>query len=422
MRILHFVGIGLLPSDPDAEAVGGTERVALELARVQAARGAEVCVAGPAEAPSQRQWRGVTVQRLAAAAGRLAPRKFANHLALAALTWTRRFDVVHLHEHPHARLVRARAVVVQAHNDIIGDPGTQEFDGAARRFWSGARRGHVQLGVSEYLAGRFVRALDSLGTSARAQANVGVCPNGVDLENFRAQTRAGDRDLWRRRWGFASDDVVFLFAGAIQEAKGVDHLAAAFTEVAAAQPQARLVIVGSHRLWIDADPEESEAFEERVLGALQPLIDEGRVVFLGPRSHQEMPSIMAAVDAVVLPSIIPEAFGLVVVEAFALGRPAVATRMGALCELVQDHKNGLLVDPYDRPGLAAAMGALVGDAGLRAQLSDEALRAAKNYSWEASVDRLERIYGCALAGAQLPGLFSADGMLDALGQGLDMGS
>jgi glycosyltransferase involved in cell wall biosynthesis len=63
-------------------------------------------------------------------------------------------------------------------------------------------------------------------------------------------------------------------------------------------------------------------------------------------------------DVLVVPSLVAESFSLVTAEAQALGIPVVASRLGALPELIEHERNGLLVDPGDRPALAAALARL----------------------------------------------------------------
>jgi glycosyltransferase involved in cell wall biosynthesis len=83
---------------------------------------------------------------------------------------------------------------------------------------------------------------------------------------------------------------------------------------------------------------------------------------------------------------------LVILEAFAAGKPMIGARSGGVPELVQDERNGLLVDQGDVEGLYRAMRRLLLDRELRERFGAEARKTAQNMSWENTVDRLEHIY------------------------------
>lgn len=99
----------------------------------------------------------------------------------------------------------------------------------------------------------------------------------------------------------------------------------------------------------------------------------------------------------VAPSIWPEPFGLVALEAAAAGKAIVASATGGLRDIVIDGETGLLVPPEDRMALAAALGRLAGDAELRDRLGAAASRQAAGFSPEAIVPRFEQAYEVALA-------------------------
>ncbi len=80
-----------------------------------------------------------------------------------------------------------------------------------------------------------------------------------------------------------------------------------------------------------------------------------------------------------------EGFGIVLLEAMLAGLPVVATRVSAVPEVVADGETGLLVDPGDDQGLAAALGALLSDRTRAARLGEAGLERARN---EFSVARM----------------------------------
>ena len=94
-----------------------------------------------------------------------------------------------------------------------------------------------------------------------------------------------------------------------------------------------------------------------------------RITFAGPYSRQDMGALLAQTDVVVVPSLVPETYCLVAREALMNHVPVVGSRLGAIPEAVMHEVNGLLVEPGDIEGLAAALQRLVDDRALRERLS-----------------------------------------------------
>jgi len=162
----------------------------------------------------------------------------------------------------------------------------------------------------------------------------------------------------------------FLCAGSIEPRKNIRALIAAHAASGVAAP---LVLAG---------PDGWRAAEE--------LRDAGpgvrRVSWL-PRA--ELVGLMAGAKAVLMPSL-AEGFGLPVAEAMALGVPTLASRGGALEEVAGGAS--LLVDAGDVRGMAAAVAALDGDAGMRADLLARGLRRAEAFTPAAHAERVLAVY------------------------------
>ena len=98
-----------------------------------------------------------------------------------------------------------------------------------------------------------------------------------------------------------------------------------------------------------------------------------------------------------VPSIWPEPFGLVIIEAMAAGRPVIGSRIGGIQEIIDDELTGLLVEPGDARALGAAMQRLLDDAGLREQMGQNARGEAESYRARTIVPRFERAYTSVLS-------------------------
>src|SRR5262249_35980397 len=116
---------------------------------------------------------------------------------------------------------------------------------------------------------------------------------------------------------------------------------------------------------------------------------------VGKVAYAMMPSLYAACDIAVLPSVWREGFGLAALEAMAAGRPVIASAVGGIPEFVSD-SNGVLCPPADEVALQTAMGHLADDASLRQKLGLAASATARSFTWDVAARKLEEIYQSAL--------------------------
>jgi glycosyltransferase involved in cell wall biosynthesis len=161
-----------------------------------------------------------------------------------------------------------------------------------------------------------------------------------------------------------------LFVGDVRRNKGVHVLLDAYQ--ALREPPA-LVLIG--KVWRESPRE------------LPP-----RVTLLRDWPNPAVRAAMSRCLALVVPSIWPEPFGIVVAEALAAGRPVVASAIGGIPELVRDQNEGLLVPAGDVEALIGALRRICRDAQLRETLAENALRRAGRYTPDAVVPRLEAVY------------------------------
>jgi glycosyltransferase involved in cell wall biosynthesis len=150
--------------------------------------------------------------------------------------------------------------------------------------------------------------------------------------------------------------------GSLVEQKGLDDLLRAVAGLRGRGVECRVRLVGDGPL---REALEHQAREDGIAD---------RVEFLGAMPNPDVLRVMREAHAFVLPSR-PAANGCmdgipnVLIEAMALGVPAVSTRLSGIPELIEDGVCGLLVAPGDVAGLAAAIARLHGDAELRARFS-----------------------------------------------------
>jgi glycosyltransferase involved in cell wall biosynthesis len=155
-----------------------------------------------------------------------------------------------------------------------------------------------------------------------------------------------DRRVARVELGISFDAQIVLFVGRLHPVKGLEELLNAVALRASSQPKLRLVLVGE-------GPLESRL---RSLASRPELA--GRVDFLGRQTHPEVARWIAASDLLCLPSY-SEGCPNVVLEALSCGRPVVASRVGAVPDLISA-ESGILVPPGDVTQLSHAIGEALG--------------------------------------------------------------
>lgn len=305
----------------------------------------------------------------------------------------------------HAQSERRRYVVVHGHYWLGGMvaqqlreawriPWVQSFHTLAR---AKARVGLPHDERRSAAEGRLVLAADRLVTGSVAEAKdlmrlygasrnrICVAQPGVDLRVLHPRDTAALREslgLDGRR--------ILLFAGRLEPLKGADTLLGAVAQLCA-QPRFDDVIT----LVIGEDSGDGSLAggERRRLEAVAGGHGlESRVRFLGAVEHENLADYYALADICVVPSR-TETFGLVALEAQALGTPVVASAVGGLTEIVADGETGLLVSERQPEAFAEAIASLLDDAVLRERMGDAARLRAASFTWARAVERLAAIYG-----------------------------
>ncbi|HEX5127164.1 MAG TPA: glycosyltransferase family 4 protein [Rhodocyclaceae bacterium] len=208
--------------------------------------------------------------------------------------------------------------------------------------------------------------------------------SGVDPLRFKPDAK--ERAAIRRRFGIPDSAPLLLFVGRLNPDKGVQDIAAAFMQIASSW-NVHLMIVG---------PDESD-MHDAICNVVRAHAE--RVHFVEYTSTPE--HFMAAADIFCLPSY-REGFGSVVIEAAAVGVPAIASRIYGLTDAVEDGVTGLLHSPGDVAEISACLMKLLSDEALRREMSEAArLRAIRSFSSErvtqAFVDYIQQRLGDPVA-------------------------
>jgi len=178
----------------------------------------------------------------------------------------------------------------------------------------------------------------------------------------------------------ATNIPTILFLGNISAAKGIEDLIEASAQLT---HPFRLVLVGG---------DDPAGMTERMKARTEALGVAEHVVFAGAVYGARKYEYLRTADIFVLPSHV-EALPMSLLEAMAYGLPVVASRVGAIPAVVDTEKNGLLIEPRDRAGIAAALDRLLADPGLRARLGSAAGKLAhERYSVDRAAGELLDLY------------------------------
>jgi glycosyltransferase involved in cell wall biosynthesis len=192
---------------------------------------------------------------------------------------------------------------------------------------------------------------------------------GIDPEKVSV-VYGGTGDVSTEKEDFDFDGTIITFIGNLVKQKGVDVLLEAFKDV----PDAKLVIVG--------DGKEGPALKKLAK-------DQEDVYFVGYR--EDLASVFEKTRLLVLPSR-SEGFGLVLLEAMKAGVPVVASRVGGIAEVVEDSRNGILVEPENPKQLADAITMVLEDEELRENLIRNGHETSEKFSWRSMSSAIDKIY------------------------------
>jgi len=251
-----------------------------------------------------------------------------------------------------------------------------------RRYNAIMTRGARVIAISAFIAGHIRRIYGVPATQIR------IVPRGVDLYRFDPAQVSAERVIsLATDWRLADGMPVIMLPGRLTRWKGQNVFIEAVAKLA--RRDIRCLIVGSDQGRTEYRGELESLVERHDLGEVVRIVDH----------CDDMPAAYMLSDVVVSASTDPEAFGRVIVEAQALGRPVVATDHGGATETVIEGKTGWLVPPSDAAALSAALEKVLGlDAAQREKVSKAAIANARdNFSKQSMCEKTLDVYNEVLA-------------------------
>ncbi len=307
---------------------------------------------------------------------------FISLIRLLFLIKRERYDIIHCHTSKGgfigrlaARLAGAKVIIYSPHGDIFEG----YFSRPITRFFV----------LLEKLAAHYTDKIITLTKRGKKrflehgigeEQQINHIYNGIDFKKFDITE---DKSRGKRgELGLCKYDFVCATVGRLVPVKGHTYLLKAIRRVVQVFPQAKFLFVGDGPL------------RQRLQHEIKLLALEGNVSLLGARS--DIADILLCIDLFLLPSI-NEGFGIVLVEAMALGKPILATRVGGIPEIVVDGTTGILVPPKDSVAFAAAIIKLHKNPKLAYEMGQAGYRRARRiFDIESTVQKYEELY-CTLA-------------------------
>ena len=205
-----------------------------------------------------------------------------------------------------------------------------------------------------------------------------IIPNGVDSKHFSPNVPPIEE--------FSDGKLNILFVGRLEKRKGLDYLLEAYKQIKPEFPNSRLIVVGPGKRL-------RKKYERRVMR--DRLKD---VVVIGYAAYRDLPRYYQTADIVCCPATGRESFGIVLLEAMAVGKPIVASNIQGYNSVVTHGAEGLLVPPKNAEKLAQALTSLMTDGALRQQMGNEGRLKAVQYDWENVAQRVLDYYVSVLNG------------------------
>lgn len=285
------------------------------------------------------------------------------------------FDICHLHEPLMPMLC---TTVLRLSN--VPNVGTFHASGGKPWYSFGTP-------IGKSILKKWVRKLDGkIAVSEPAMEYVSkyfpgdytIIPNGVDSKHFSPDVPPIKE--------FSDGKLNILFVGRLEKRKGLDYLLEAYKQIKPEFPNSRLIVVGPGKRL-------GKKYERRVMR--DRLKD---VVVIGYAAYRDLPRYYQTADIVCCPATGRESFGIVLLEAMAVGKPIVASNIQGYNSVVTHGAEGLLVPPKNAEKLAQALTSLMTDGALRQQMGNEGRLKSVQYDWENVAQRVLDYYLSVLNG------------------------
>jgi glycosyltransferase involved in cell wall biosynthesis len=294
---------------------------------------------------------------------------------LARILRERQIDILHIHS-PYwgavarlvGRLVGVKTILSTEHHQLIGLHPIVKLVSVLTYPINDATIGVSQAVVSSLRRWRTVR-----------KKRLYAIHNGIDLKAIHIT--CSDPALIKERLGIDKRNFLVLNVANIKPQKGHQYLLMTVPLLLKQCPNTTFVLVGTA---------ENQEFLRQLENLADRLGVRENVIFAGFRP--DVVDLISACDVFILPSLW-EPFGIVLLEAMAVGKPVIGTRVGGIPEVIEDGVSGYLVEPGSPQQLAQKLLQLLWDESLRSQLGQKGMqRVRERFNIQEMVKKVEQVY------------------------------
>ena len=390
MKILHVcpVSYWLFKSS-------GSAKVAYEVSKMLSKKGHEVLLFSTDRALGKGSLRSETIDKYNGVrifhAHRMFPSIFDKHRIyitspnsiLFLGKATRNSDIIHIHEYR-----TLQNVVVHYYAKKYGAPYVLQAHGSLPKI--GLKRGlkwiyDTSFGYKLLRDASKVIALSEVEAEQYRRMGVpeekiAIIPNGIDLSEYAELPPKG---AFKKKFNVPEDKKIILYLGRIHKIKGIDLLVRAYAHLKNETNVKGVILV-------IAGPDSG--YLKEVKSLVQGLDVSNSVLFTGPLYGRDKISAYVDSEVYVLPSRY-EAFPMSVLEAYACGKPVIASKVGGVMDLVIEGVTGLLFEPGDVTQLAKSIFLLLDNHEKAEDMGMKGKQFVKeNFSIEKVVEKLEKVY------------------------------
>jgi glycosyltransferase involved in cell wall biosynthesis len=202
--------------------------------------------------------------------------------------------------------------------------------------------------------------------------------NGIELNEYCPNNSNQSSNYIRKEYAIRATDVLIGAIGRLVWQKGFEYFITSLPEIIKTHPDIKVIFVGDG------------PFRDNLENLCRQLGVEDKTIFTGYRS--DIKEILSAIDIKVIPSL-AEGFPMVTLEAMAMEKPIVATRIDGITEQITNGVEGILVPPGDPVALATAINAIIENKELARSLGSAARkRVEREFTVEKMITETEKVY------------------------------
>ncbi len=216
------------------------------------------------------------------------------------------------------------------------------------------------------------------------EANIRVIHNGVDVDKFKP---ASGKSKIKKELGFNSDDITVLSVGRLYARKGLFTLIESISAVVRSFPRVKLIISGKG---------QSNEMNKLVSHAKRLGVKDN-IIFTGYFPDSKLPKLYQAADVFAF-STFYENLPFAVLEALSSGLPVVTTNVGGIPEMIENGKNGFLVQPFNSREMAQKILYFLEHPDVASEMAFLARKVIeKSFDWRLIVQKVLEVYDEALS-------------------------